>query len=161
MIEWICQLYMRIIYMEKEKRKSRPNRRWLVIAVPIVILASLCGLFSYYVYPGHSLSEFSRFESSDEVVAFLYEHFELHVTTSAEIRTFLAAYPLEGGGCRYTLPTPDHFANGLDEEVAKLMSCTVFDWLAFPGKRGYDLIFQLNADDQLLYIGAGRFCRCI
>ena len=147
--------------MEKENRVGSPRRRWIIVAVLTGIPASLCGAFSYYVVPGHSLSEFGRFESEEEVVAFLHEHFDLNVTTSDDILTFMAAYPLEYDGCQDTTPWPGHFAGYVvNEEITNIMMCTVQAWLSIPGTQGYHLWFYINHDDKLEYIGVRRYCAC-
>jgi hypothetical protein len=158
----MSHLYMRIIGMEIEQRTDRLSRRWIIVGVLTVMLASLCWACSYYVFPGHSLSEFSRFESSEEVVAFLHEHFDLHITTSDDIRTFMAAYPLEYDGCQDNNPVPGAFEGYVvNEEITNIMSCTVPTWAGFAGTSGYNLAFYINTDDKLEYIGAWWYCACL
>lgn len=152
--------------MEKEKPKGNPRKRWILIfrlAVYFVLIASLCGVWSYYyIYPGHSMSYFSRFETSEEVVAFLHDNFDLQVTTSDEILTFMDAYRLEGDGCQDSIPRKYDFAGYVvDENVAKIINCTVPVWAGFPGKQYYTVRFYINTDDLLEYIGASWFCACI
>lgn len=149
--------------MEKEKHKGRPRRREIINAVLTIMLlsiGSLCWAWSYYISPGHSLSDFSRFETEEEVEAFLHENFELNVTTYAEIRTFLGTYPLEGNGCRYSAPRPNLVAEGIvDESVAKIVSCAVPTWFDFWGERGYAVTLYVDTDELLLFMGANSYCR--
>jgi hypothetical protein len=148
--------------MEKEQHTGRPRRRWIIVGLLTVILLSLCWSCSYYHIPGHSLSEFSRFETEEEVVAFLHEHFDLYITTSADIRTFMAAYPLEFDGCEDRTPWSGHFEGYvLNEAITNIMICTVQAWSGFPGTSGYYLWFYINTDDKLEYIGAYRYCNCL
>jgi hypothetical protein len=142
--------------MEKEKRKGRPSRRWIIVAVPTLILASLCGAFSYYVYPGHSLSEFSRFESAEEVVAFLHEPFDLYVTTSDEIRTFMAAYP---ASCHDSARQSDFVSNDTEKQWVYIMTCSVPTWFGILTS-GYEIRFWIRADETLEYIDAYGYCSC-
>jgi hypothetical protein len=146
--------------MEKEKRKGRPNRRGIRLAVVTLILASLCGAFSYYIYPGHSISDFSRFESPEEVVAFLHEPFDLYVTTSDEIRTFMAAYMPDNDTCqdsaRRTL-----VSNDTEKQFVYIMTCYVPRWFALGGiMQGYRIRFWIRADETLEYIEADGYCSC-
>jgi hypothetical protein len=155
---------MRIIGMEKEKRKGSPKRRRIAIGILTVILlmAGGCWAWSYYISPGHSLSDFSRFKSEEEVVAFLHEHFDLNVTTSDDIRTFMAAHPLEYHGCQDWTPTANDYANNIvDEEVTKIIFCDVPYWGSIVGTFGYVLRFYMNTDDLLVYISAGWSCACL
>jgi hypothetical protein len=150
--------------MKKEKHTGRPERRLFIVSVltvSLLLIAYLFGAWSYYVSPGHSLSEFSRFESEEEVVAFLHEHFDLYVTTGADIRTFMAAYPLEYGGCGDSTPWPGAFEGYvLNEAITNIMICNVQAWAGGPGTSGYYLWFYINTDDKLEYIGAYRYCTC-
>jgi hypothetical protein len=152
----MSHLYMRIIGMEKEKRTGRPSRRWIIVGVLTVILASLCWACSYYVFPGHSLSEFSRFESAEEVVAFLHEHFDLNVTTSHDILTFMEAYPLEDDGCQDSTPEPWDFEDYVvNEDVINIIDCKVSEWGTFEGTVAYYLLrFYIDTNDRLVYISA-------
>jgi hypothetical protein len=97
--------------MEKEKRTGRPSKRWIIVGVLTAILLLIAYLFwawSYYISPGHSLSEFSRFESTEEVVAFLHEHFDLDVTTSADIRLLWLLIRLSMVGAEIVPPCQVH-----------------------------------------------------
>jgi hypothetical protein len=155
---------MRIIDMEKEKRKGRSRSRSIIFGIVTVILLIAGGrwAWSYYISPGHSLSEFSRFESAEEVVAFLHEHFDLYVTTSADIRTFMAAYPLEYGGCQDSNPIPGAFEGYVvNEKITNIMNCSVPTWAGFAGTYSYNLAFYINTDDKLEYIGAWWGCACL
>jgi hypothetical protein len=157
---------MRIIGMEKEKRKGSPRKRRIIIGVLTVILLLIaCSFWAWSsVVTVRSLSEFSRFENEEEVVAFLHEHFDLYVTTSDDIRTFLAAYPLEDNGCRDWTPTPGDFAGYVvNEEVTNIMICWVpaMAGLSIGGTHGYQLLFYINMDDKLEYIGAKWYCNCL
>ena len=151
--------------MEKEQHTGRPRRRWIIVGVLTVIMLLIAYLFwawSYYISPGHSLSEFSRFEGTEEVVAFLHEHFDLGVTTSADIRTFMAAYPLMYLGCRDVTPWAGAFAGYVvNEAITNIMICSVQAWAGFPGTSGYHLWFYINTDDKLEYIGVYRYCYCL
>ena len=150
--------------MEKEKRKGRPRSRRIFIGILTLMLLITGGYwaFSYYVAPGHSLSEFSRFESSEEVVAFLHDHFDLHVTTSDDIRTFMNAYPLEYDECRDSTPGPGAFEGYVvNEDVTNIIYCSVPIWASIAGTQAYTLFFYINTDDQLVYISARWDCWCI
>lgn len=157
---------MRILAMEKEKPKGSPRRPWIIIRRIIVVFALiatlLCGAWTYYdFYPGHSLSYFSRFETSEEVVAFLHDNFDLQVTTSEEILTFMDAYPLKYDGCRDGVPGSGNFAGYVvDENVTNIITCWIPSYIAFPGERYYRVQFYITADNLLEYIGATKHCAC-
>jgi hypothetical protein len=144
---------MRISGMEKEKRKGRPGKWRIILAVLTVILASLCWLFSYTTIPGHSASDFSRFKTAEEVVAFLHEPFDLQVTTSEEILAFMAAYPLSGGSC--------YIQEVVHETVAEIIDCWVPTWFSIAGEQGYRIEFWITKEKLLEYIEADRYCNCI
>lgn len=148
--------------MEKEKNKAKPRRHRTILAVLTVILVlivSLYGAFSYYYLPGHSISEFSRFESEEDVVAFLHDNFDLGVTTSAEIQTFLSVYLFEDDACQYSNPTRASFAGGIIvESVARIMYCRVPYWSSGNVEIGYYLRFDIDRDDRLIYIEAYEYC---
>ena len=139
--------------MGKEKRKSRPNKqRWIILTIVLLSIIWFVGACSYYFLPGHSLSYFSRFETEEEVVAFLHDNFDLQVTTSDEILTFMNSYRIERDECRESDP---------DEDMTYVISCFVPVWHAFPGTRYYRLIFYITNDDLLEYIGAQYGCLCL
>lgn len=142
-------------FMEKEKNKGKPNqRKQIIVAIILLVIAYLVGSCSYYIYPGHSLSYFSRFETAEEVVAFLHEDFDLYVTTSDEVLTFMEAYPLEYGECRNHTPGPGSFANYVvDEDIINIIICTVPKWYEL-FVSGYEIRFYINSDDLLEYISA-------
>jgi hypothetical protein len=144
--------------MEKEKRKGRPSRGWITFAVVIGILASFCAAITYFIIHARSLSDFSRFETEEEVVAFLYQHLERHITTSDDILTFMDDYRLMFDGCGDSPPRPDDI---VDEEVTKIIYCTVPTWGSIAGTFGYTLKFYINADGLLVNIEVQRFCMCL
>jgi hypothetical protein len=135
--------------MEKEKRKGRPRRGWIIPGAITFIPIFLCWLFSYTTIPGHSLSEFSRFESTEEVVAFLHEPFDLQVTTSEEILTFMAPY--DSSCYRQQI---------VHETVAEIIECSVPIWFSLAGEEGYRIRFWMTKENLLEYIEAERYCGC-
>jgi|GEM_PF-4867472 len=149
--------------MEKSKPKGKPNhRKWIIPIGIIAFLMLLVWAFTYYISPGHSLSDFSRFETSEEVVAFLHDNFDLNVTTSDEIRTFMEAYPLEYDSCHDNTPRPGHFEGYVvDENVINIISCTVPEWGSLAGTSVYHMYFYIDTNDQLAYISASWGCWCL
>jgi hypothetical protein len=141
--------------MQKPKRKGRPTSRRMFIGVTSIILLIACGFWLYVIIP-NSLNVFRRFESSEEVVAFLHDHFDLHVTTSDDIRTFMNAYPLEYDGCEDSTPYPGDFEGFVvNEDVTNIINCTV-------RARGHYLLrFYMDKNDLLVYISARWYCNCI
>jgi hypothetical protein len=141
---------------------DRPRRGWMIVAVISLILASLCWLFSYTTFPGHSLSDFSRFKKAEEVVAFLHDNFDIHVTTSEEILAFMAAYMAENDGCESRPARVSDFAYEIvDENVTKIIECTVPTWHGFPGEQGYRIKIYITRDNLLEYLEARRYCACV
>jgi hypothetical protein len=140
------------VEMEKEKRKGRPNRAWMRPIGFALVLSFVCAVsFFYYIAPGHSMSDFSRFESAEEVVAFLHEPFDLQMTTREEILSFMAAYPLKNGGC--------YIQEVVDETVAEIIDCSVPTWFAML-EVGYRIEFWITKENLLEYIEADRYCSC-
>jgi hypothetical protein len=151
-------------YMQKSKRKGRPGSRRIVIGVlTVVLLLIACGFwFWLYVIIPNSLNEFRRFESSEEVVAFLHDHFDLHVTTSDDIRTFMDAYPLEYDGCEDSTPYPGDFEGFVvNTDVTNIINCSVRAGGSIAGAEYYLLRFYMDKDDLLVYISARWVCACI
>lgn len=151
---------IRLISMEKEKNKANPKRRWIKrsgLTIFVLSMICSCGSFFYYVYPGHNLSYFGRFKTEAEVVGYLHDNFDLYITTSDEILTFMSKYPHEGDGCWDSTPSRGDFANFVvDEETTNIINCIVPARLSFPGDTAYLLRFYINSDGQLVYISARR-----
>ena len=149
--------------MMKEKRKGRPTRRRMFIGVTSIVLLVACGFwFWLYVFIPNSLNEFRHFESSEEVVAFLHDNFDLHVTTSDDIRTFMDAYPLEYDGCEDSTPYLGDFEGYVvNEDVTNIINCTVRAGGSIAGAEYYLLRFYMDKNDLLVYISARWVCACI
>jgi hypothetical protein len=141
--------------MEKEKRGAGTRKWEIILLVLTIALIPLCWMFLYYVAPGHSLSDFSRVESAEEVVAFLHEPFDLQVTTSEEILDFMAAYPLSRdrrSSC-YRHPI-------VHETVVEILQCWVPTQIYFLIESGYRIEFWMTKDNLLEYIEADGYCTC-
>ncbi len=151
--------------MEKEKNKANPKRRWLkrgVLTIFGLLMICLFGASSFYYYIlNHNLSYFGRFETEEEVVSFLHDNFDLYVTTSDEILTFMSNYPLYYDGCWDSTPSRGDFANyTVDEETTNIINCLVPAKLSL-GETNYLLRFYINLDNLLVYISADWRCICL
>jgi hypothetical protein len=148
--------------MEKEKRGAGTRKSLIGFSLVTFILTFLCWGFSYYVVPGHPLSEFYRFERAEEVVAFLHDNFDIHVTTSEEILVFMAAYMAEDDSCESRPARVSDFAYEIvDENVTEIIHCTVPTWSGFAGEEGYRIKIYITNDSLLEYIEARRYCVCL
>src|SRR5690606_33365873 len=79
--------------MEKEKRKGRPQKyRYILAGVAVILLLSIC-YCGWFVTRSRSLSYFSRFENSDEVVDFLYHNLAPNSAIKDDVLTFMSDYP--------------------------------------------------------------------
>jgi hypothetical protein len=150
------------VEMEKEKRKGRPNRAWMRPIGFALVLSFVCAVsFFYYIAPGHSMSDFSRFESAEEVVAFLHEPFDLQVTTREEILAFMAAHSLEDCQARRAIVNGNFADELVNENGTKILDCTVPTWFALGGLvQGYRIEFWITKENLLEYIEADSYCSC-
>jgi hypothetical protein len=140
--------------MEKEKRGIRTRKWWIGFAFVTFILTFLCWSFTYYIYPGHRMSDFARFNSPEEVVAFLHEPFDLQVTTSEEILAFMATYPSSRGRDSCFRWEIEH------ETAAEIIECSVPTRIYFLIESGYRIEFWMTQDNLLEYIEADGYCTC-
>jgi hypothetical protein len=152
--------------MEKEKRKGRPRRWFIVGGMIFAVLLFVCSYLAWSTTRKISLSYFSRFNTTDEVVEFLYQNLEINVTTKDEVDTFMDEYinAHAFNGCRDTLleyvvdprensPRPDNAETGL--------FCDVPTWGSLAGTQGYTLYFDFDVDEILIYIEAHPYCMCL
>ena len=150
--------------MEKEKRKGRPCRRWLIISILTVVVILIGGgywAWSWVATP-RSASDLSQFETEEEVLAFLHQNLEIHVTTKDEVLNFVSAYPIDYGECKERLLTPEsRESNNEPDEAETLIYCGVPTWGTIAGVMGYTLIFYFDADEVLVDMDANYYCHCL
>lgn len=153
--------------MEKGKRKGRPRRKWFIVGGMIfAVLLIVCGYLAWSTTRKNSLSYFSHFNTTNEVVEFLYQNLEISVTTKDEVYTFMDEYinAYAFNGCRDTLleyivdprennPRPDNAETGL--------FCDAPTWGSLAGTQGYTLSFFFDIDEILVFIEAPSYCKCL
>jgi hypothetical protein len=135
--------------MEKEKRGVRTRKWWIGFSLVTFILTFLCWGISYTTIPGHSVTDFYRFKSTEAVVAFLHEPFDLQVTTSEEVLAFITPYDKSCERLKI-----------VHETAAEILDCWVPTWYSM-GTHGYRIRFWISKNNLLEYIEAFRYCNCI
>lgn len=147
--------------MEKAKRKGNPKQRWIPVSIAVLLISS-CARFLYFMFPGHSMSYFSRFHSSEEVVAYLHEQFDLNVTTQEEILVFMNNYPLQADRCSNSSEDRPEFSEyAANYDIENVIVCSIPIWSGIPGTRYYHLRFFIGTDGLLRHISAEWYCTCI
>jgi len=150
--------------MQKQGRESISRSGFSKMVNYSLLALSLCGLLAISVlfFGVGTQGYFARFETPDEVVAFLYQNLEPNLSTPDDVLTFMSQHISTEDECHhYTINHRNYPDTPADVRNVTYCNAKIISALRLGGDWYYHISVYFYEDDTLAYIEVEKWCVCL